>query len=169
MAKVVKKGVVRKTTTKKGVTSFAQPAPVPVPPQLPDPTFLAEQAAAQRTLALGGAWDTYSRAQLSNQYGYGDVSNPFNLAQLQKEEYQRTQNRTLNSLASQGQLYSGALGAERNYNAKNYAISEDRLRRQYQGAQDAITKAALDRYSTTLGNVSQQDLQSVLNQLGAYK
>lgn len=141
----------------------AAPAPVTGPP--PDPTFIAQQNAANRGLALGSAWDQYSLGQIENDYGLGsDVSNPYSRAKLLEDSYHNQQRGTLNSATN---LYSGAMQDRQDTNARNYAIGYDQLRRQYQGQKAGVLRGAVDRYSSTLGNVSQQDLDSLLRQLGA--
>lgn len=141
------------------------PVTATAPP--PDPYLIAQQNAAQRSLALGNAWDTYGRAQIENQYGYGaDVSNPFSEAMLLQHDYQANQRGTTNSYASQGQLYSGAYQNAKNYNARQYAIADDAARRRYQSAKDAITRGASERYSQIGANLTQQDLDALIRQIG---
>lgn len=132
----------------------------------PDPAFLAQQAQAQLAMGLGNAWDTYSRGRVENDYGLGaDASNPYSRAKLLEQSYQQNQRGTDSSYANAGQLYSGAYQSAKNYDARNYAIGQDRLQREYQGAKDQITKGSLDRYSQ-YGNLAGADLQSLLKQLG---
>lgn len=132
----------------------------------PDPAFLAQQAQAQLAMGLGNAWDTYQRGQIENDYGLGaDASNPYSRAKLLEQSYQQNQRGANTSYASQGQLYSGAYQNAKDYNARNYAVGQDRLQREYQGAKDQITKGSLDRYSQ-YGSLAGADLQSLLKQLG---
>lgn len=134
----------------------------------PDPMFLAQQAAAQRTLALGNAWDTYARGRIENEYGLGsDVSNPYSRARLLEQDYQTGQRGTALDYANAGQLYSGASQNATDYNANKYSQNYDALKRSYQSQKDAITKGAIDRTSGSIANISQEDLAALLRQLGS--
>lgn len=154
-----------------------QPAPTVAPgtgaqaPQAtappPDPIFLAQQAAAQRSLAIGGAWDTYSRGRIENSYGLGaDTSNPYSKAALMREDYLSGQRGTESNYANAGQINSGAYQSAKNYNARQYSIGDDRLRREYQDQKDAITKGATDRYSQLGADLSAEDLTALIRSIG---
>lgn len=148
----------------------ANPAPdaQPEPGPLPDPAFMAQQAAAQRQLQLGGVWDKYQLGQIENSYGLGvDVSNPFSRANLLQQQYQRGQRGTEQSYAQQGQLHAGAYQNARNFNAGQYSQQYDALKRQYQGEKAGVIQGQIARYGSTIGNVSQQDMDSVIRALGA--
>ena len=146
-------------------------APLPSTPGQPagpplDPQWIQQQAAAQRGLDLGSAWDTYATGQLEQQYGFNNSSDPYSVAMRLQDAYQSQQRGTTNSLAAQGQLYSGALQNQRNADAKGYAQSYHDAYQQYQGAKDQITRGAIDRVSNTVGNVSQDQINMILRQLG---
>lgn len=159
------KGVVRPQTEAER-EAILNPGPVAQPPPL-DPAFQAQQAAANLNIQFGNAWDQYQTGQIENQYGLGlDTSNPYSRAKLLEESYTRSRRGTTNSLAAQGQLYSGAMQTAQDENLRNYSIGKDTLSRERQAALDAILKGNLDRYGQVGANIDDQTLQSLLAALG---
>src|ERR1044072_6523950 len=158
-------GAVTKPQYPAGVQPYTpQPQQQTAPP--PDPYFMAQQNMDIRANALGNAWDTYSLGQIENQFGYGaDVSNPFAEAKLLEDQYNMNQRGAVNSQYNAGSG-SGAAQDRANYNARQYAIQSDASRRRYQGAKDSITRGAMERYSGSLGNISQEDLDALIRALG---
>lgn len=68
--------------------------------------------------------------------------NPFSVANELKQNFDNRKSATLNGYASRGQLYSGALLNEQNYDANSYAQ-----------ASDANTRNAHDYYGNLVNNV----------------
>lgn len=117
----------------------AAPAPLPV-----DPAYDAQVAGLARTRddTLAGL-GTQRTAALAN-YGYNaqydpsggvsgltvDPSNPFSRAALLTRNYQQSKAGTTNSLASRGQLYSGAMQTAQNANDFGYLQGQDNLQKQ---------------------------------------
>lgn len=74
--------------------------------------------------------------QLGISYGLGNMggsfaSNPYSRAALLQRSYDQNQRRTQNSMASAGQLYSGATQSARNFNNFNYGQAGDALRKDF--------------------------------------
>lgn len=134
--------------------------------QQPDPNLEAQRASANLGINLGNAWDTYQQGRIEQDYGLNDTSDPFAKAALLQQTYQNSRRGNTNSMAAQGQLYSGALqnaqaGAERSYN-QGY----DQLKRGRQDALDQLLKGKLDRYSQVGANLDENTLASLLAALG---
>lgn len=93
----------------------------------------AYNVSAGRNLALSGADAAYQRGQLEQQFGYGDsgAANPYSRAALLEESFRRNKLGTTNSMASAGQLHSGAYGRAQNENSRQYSIASDENRRAY--------------------------------------
>lgn len=102
------------------------------------------------------------------QYGFGgDTSNPFSQARLLERNRLQQQNRTQNSYAGAGQLYSGALSNAKGADQFNAAQSLDTSQRDYMGKlaelrdqgvrnQNTLTSGRNDAYS--------QRIEDALNQ-----
>lgn len=76
-------------------------------------------------------------------YGFDDKSNPYSRAAMLQRQYQQNRNQTLNSYASQGQLYSGSLSNARNLDRYNYDKTYDTEERNYQAALADIASGRL--------------------------
>jgi len=129
-----------------------------------------QKAVSRQQLALGAASDTYDRSQLSNEYGFGDTSNPYSRAMMLEASYKKNQGSNTNSYAKQGQLYSGALQTAQNAATGSYNQSYDTLRRDYAKGQNAISQRALSRYSnagTVMDDATYNSIQRGLTGLGA--
>lgn len=105
--------------SKPATTPAAPTAPTPAANKQPvDPTYNADIAGLDQ-----GLWNTHvdlnaSRTNTLLDYGYNETSpgqvtvdpnNPYSRAALLAKSYREAKSGTTNSLASQGQLYSGAL------------------------------------------------------------
>lgn len=138
-----------------------------------DPTLVAQQNAANTSVALGDAWDTYQQGQVGATYGNLDnpaadlASNPYSLAALKLQAFNNQTRGTLNSYASHGQLYAGSLQNAQEANVQGYNQGLDALKKRKQSALDALTKGKLDRYSQVGATLDQNTLTALLKALGA--
>src|SRR3954470_528060 len=132
----------------------------------PDPTYEAYRASAGRNVSLGDAEATYQHANISNEYGIGDSSNPCSKAAMLQESYNRAKLGTTNGLAAQGQLYSGAMTNAQNENDHQYSISNDALQRAYQNAQHSVGYGQAQNYANNAIGVSDQGFAALLRSLG---
>lgn len=155
---------------------YIQAATAPQTPNLPpwDPTYEADVSGINRlhndTIANLG----YEESQLSPSYGYQtdnsgnvsvDPSNPFSKAALLQKTYGENQARSTNSMAAQGQLYSGALQNQQNQNTFGFQQNTDALKRAYSNALQSIrarrTAADTTQYINT-NNAGANRLQRAL-------
>jgi hypothetical protein len=119
------KGVLRPATPIPPRRAYSVPATRRTRPATPGrapsprPIRRMRRTALQRaaTSVSGNAEAAYQHANISNEYGIGDSSNPFSKAAMLQESYNRSKLGTTNSLAAQGQLYSGAMINAQNENA----------------------------------------------------
>jgi hypothetical protein len=132
----------------------------------PDPTYEAYRASAGRNISVGNAEAAYQHANISNEYGIGDSSNPFSRAAMLQESYNRSKLGTTNSLAAQGQLYSGAMINAQNENQHQYSIQNDALQRAYGAAQRSVTLGQAQNYANNAIGVSDQGFAALLRSLG---
>lgn len=114
----------------------SETAPGVLPPVGGRPVDWQEQAyglSATRNLNLANQDATYQRGQLEQEFGYGasGAANPYSRAALLAESFKRDKLGTTNSMASAGQLHSGAYGRAQNENQRNYSIASDQNRRAY--------------------------------------
>lgn len=156
----------------------AQPASPSVPSAGPGgapvggrPLDWQEQAyglSASRNLALSNAGAAYQRGSLEQEFGYGPsgLADPYSRAARLEENYKRSKLGTTNSMASAGQLYSGAYGRAQNENQRQYSIAADQNRRQYDqqiyGLNQAQAQAAA-QYET---GVDDEAFAALLRALG---
>ena len=84
-----------------------------------------------RDTANSEAEVTAQEANVKQDYGFDDASNPFNRAAMLQRSYTESRTRATNSYASQGQLYSGALQNAQDQNRFGYDKGHDSLRRDY--------------------------------------
>lgn len=113
--------------------------PRPTPPRKPTPlpfNARADNAIADagRNYAFGTANIDAQRQRTEQSYGFTDPTNPFSQAALLQRSYQQQQTGTLNSMARQGQLYSGAMSNARYNDSFNFGRSYDELSRNYENA-----------------------------------
>jgi hypothetical protein len=86
----------------------------------------------------------YDEGELKQEFGFDDPSNPFSRARLLQRSYDEQKNRTTNSYASMGQLYSGAVQNARSSDTHNYDVAHDSLRRDYDRALEAFRRGRRD-------------------------
>jgi hypothetical protein len=86
----------------------------------------------------------YDEGELKQEFGFDDPSNPFSRARLLQRSYDEQKNRTTNSYASMGQLYSGAVQNARSSDTHNYDVAHDSLRRDYDRALEAFRRGKRD-------------------------
>lgn len=143
----------------------APPAPDPGPPA--DPYLDAQKAAADRNLKFGDAADAYQKTQIENRYGFGtDTSNPYSVAKLLQDSYQKSQKATSLGMAAQGQLYSGALQSKLEQGTRDYNIDFDRQKRSYQDQLYELLLGKAQRYGSTIADISNEQRDSLLRALG---
>lgn len=134
----------------------APPAPAPLTPQpLPvDPIYTNDVGWLNTNYDQTIAGVGFDRTQLGQTYGfdqYGnlDPSNPYSVAANLQRRYQQGQSGTTNSMASQGQLYSGALQGNLDEGTFQYSRSYDDARRQamtgYQRLTEREQQAGFDK------------------------
>ena len=112
----------------------------------------------------GGAYDRGAQS-----YGYdaqggritdpnSPLFNPYSRAALLQKSYENTSRYNTNSMASRGQLYSGALQNAQNDASHNYSVGDDELRRSatnyYAGLRDQAVAGTDDARVDTAGMVS---------------
>jgi len=117
-------------------------APAPSAPGLPvDPIYSNDIGTAQRTHDTTISGLLTQRANAASVYGYTptydeqglirslsvDPNNPYAKANLLRKSYTENRARTLNSFASRGQLYAGALGVGQGINDENYQQGSNAL------------------------------------------
>lgn len=140
----------------------APPAPQPF-----DPALEAQKLTAGRNIALGNAESAYQTGNLNFDYGYNpdgtlNTANPYSRAALYQLGYENQKRGTTNSMAAQGQLYSGAIGNQRNTDARGYAINEANNRLAYQRAQHDVQSNRLGTYANNAIGVGSGDFDSLL-------
>jgi hypothetical protein len=77
-------------------------------------------------------------------YGFDDNSNPYSRAAQLQKQYQQNRNQTLNSYASQGQLYAGSMNNARNIDRSNFEQTWDTEKRDYQAKLQDIQNSRLE-------------------------
>lgn len=174
--KPVGKGVrVGTASNPSGHPSAGHPAgPKPPPGQPYDPALQAYLAEQDRQFAIAQAGFAYEGGQEAyqtgfNQNGTANASNPYSLAALLKENYNRSTSGTLNSYANQGQLYSGAYGRMQGENARNYSMGYNQLANQAASAYQSLSQResqAAAQYGIGLTAQQRAALYRALNPTG---
>ena len=96
----------------------------------------------------------FGGTQLSQGYGFDEqgreitdpknvLYNPFNRMKLLRDSFATANKGSTNAMAAQGQLYSGALQNQLNYNRQGFDVSEDDLKRDYTTGRRALLDAWL--------------------------
>ncbi len=104
------------------------------------PLAAADSPGAPQGLPIDPIYDStkagigYERTMMGQEYGYDamgafDPSNPYSKATLLERSFYQGQNATTNSMASQGQLYSGAHQTNLDEGTFKYKRDEDSLKR----------------------------------------
>ena len=100
--------------------------------------------------------------RIKQDFGFDDPSNPFNRLKMMERMYQQSKTGTTNSMAAQGQLYSGAL--ERQQDDLSFRESGDRdsLRRNYDDLLGGIQARRLGLTTGADEDVSNADYDRIL-------
>jgi hypothetical protein len=163
-----------------GTAPVAVPAPTAAvggdgaQPQPEDPFLASQRLAATNNIKLGDAESAWQQGQLQRQSGFdatgnlvtsGADYNPFSQAMQLQDSWHANKLGTTNSLAAQGQLYSGAMVNAQGAADKGYAQGYDALRTGTLGGYHGIQAGRLSNYaSNTLGTGS-ADFTSLYKQL----
>ena len=99
-------------------------------------TYENRMGSITRDTANSEAEVTAQEAIVRQEYGFDDVSNPFNRAAMLQRSYTQSQDRQKNSAGNQ--LYSGAFQNASNEGRFQYDKSHDTLRRDYTGQLNAL-------------------------------
>ena len=149
-------------------------APPPVAPPV-DPQYGADVNAATLNRDTTLSQDAADRAALGGIYGLAldasgnvidDHTNPFSRAAAQQTAYDNAVRGTTNSMAARGQLYSGALQNEQNWNAQQNLKGRDALVREFMGRNTALNRAdtaAINAYSSAVGSAGAARAQYALD------
>lgn len=139
-----------------------------------DPIYTGAIGAIDLNYGNTLAGTTFDRTQIGQSYGFDqagnlDPSNPYSVAANLQRRYQQGQQGTTNSMASGGQLYSGALQRNLDEGTFQYKRAEDSAKREAAGAYQDVTeregRAEFDRSigygqaaSDRLGRLDPQDV-----------
>lgn len=145
----------------------APPPPAVAQPQPVDTAFEQAKLTANRNVALSNSETAYQTGNLNFDYGYNpdgtiNTANPYSRAALYQLQYENQARGTTNSLAAQGQLYSGALENQRGIDSTGYAINEAQNRLAYQRGLHALQAGKLGTYAQNALGVSDADYSSLL-------
>jgi hypothetical protein len=143
------------------------PAPV-IQPQPFDPAFEAQRQGATWNVQLSDAeagWQTDRTGWYTgyNADGSLNTSNPYSQAQLFQDNYRRSVTGTNNSMAAQGQLYSGARLNAQARNDRLYAEGSAGIRDAAQDRYHGIGYGRLQTYGANSAGVAQGGFESLLN------
>jgi hypothetical protein len=126
-------GTPQKTSTGAPNTAVYTPPAAPDPPTpMPWDTNYANEDAnltANYNNTITGL--DYQKAQGIKQFGFDDASDPYNNLKMLQKHYDEAKRGALNSMASRGQLYSGAAQNAQNYAAEDYNKSYSDQQKQY--------------------------------------
>lgn len=150
----------------KGITGNNPTPVVPTPPPV-DPNVLNQQLIGNRNVAIGKGQAAYDTGNLGFDLGYNpdgtiNTANPYSRAALFQLGYERQKLGTTNSLAAQGQLYSGAMSNAQGLNDSNYAQATAANRLQYQRGLHSIQTGQLGTVANAGTGVSDADFNALL-------
>lgn len=131
-----------------------------------DPTYEAYLNQARYNRALADTEATYQTGQIKQSYGIEDQSNPYSRAALLRQNYLEAKRGTTTSLASQGQINSGASKRLQGENDRQYSIADDQLKRDYADALHNVQYGQAQTYANYGTGVDDQALQALLRALG---
>jgi hypothetical protein len=146
-------------------TPTYSPTPQPV-----DPALESARQGAQWNVSLADSNAGFQRGETAWGTGYNadgslNASNPYSQAMLLQDEYKRGQAGTNNSMAAQGQLYSGArLNAQARNDrlyAQGSAAQKDNARQTYHG----IGYGQLQSYGSNALGTSSADYDALRRQV----
>jgi hypothetical protein len=161
------KGVPRPLTPVPGGV-VAPPSGMPgVTPQPFDPALAEQQLVGNRNIALANGEAAYQTGNLGFDYGYNpdgtvNVANPYSRAALYQLGYTNSKRGTTNSMAAQGQLWSGAYGHQQDLNDQAYARGEAGNRLAYQRALHGVQSGKLSTYANAGTGIGNADFSSLL-------
>jgi hypothetical protein len=139
----------------------------PATAQPVDPYLESARLAANRNVAISKGNAAYDTGNLGFDYGYNpdgtpNAANPYSRAALYQLDYEHQRAGTTNSLAAQGQLYSGAYGRAQGRNDRNYAMNEANNRLAYQRGLHGIQTGQLGAVASAGTGVSNADFDALL-------
>lgn len=137
----------------------APAAPPPAVAQPYDPAYEASVNTANRNVSLGNNEATWQTQNTGYNLGYNpdgtsNAANPYSEAQKLQDQYHRSQAGTTNSMAAQGQLYSGSNLNAQATNDRNFSQSDAALKQQALQAYHGINATQLQNYATNSIGVS---------------
>lgn len=145
----------------RNVTSGGAPPAAGTVPQPFDPSlaWAQQQATWQRGIADSEA--RYQQGETAWSLGYNadgslNTSNPYAQAQLLQDNYRRSVTGTDNSMAAQGQLYSGARVNAQARNDRLYAESSSALRDEARRTYHGIASGQLQSYGQNAMGLTQE-------------
>jgi hypothetical protein len=167
-----KKYVRPKATTappKPKATIGVPPAPAAPKPQAQpaDPLYDVQVGGAKRRYEQALAELQYQKGRTRQEFGFEDTSNPYNRAAMLERSYKQGQQRTLGSMASAGQLYSGALQSGLEEGTRGFSQNTANLRRAYEDALHGYTRKEAEAkggYEESLGTAAAEKLQRAVEQ-----
>lgn len=135
-------------------TPDLSPTPQPV-----DPAYEAQKLGAGFNIATADSESKYQKGETAWGTGYNadgslNTSNPYSQAMLLQDNYKRSITGTDNSMAANGQLYSGALLNAQAHNDRTYAESNSALKDQARGAYHGIDYGQLQTYGSNAAGTS---------------
>lgn len=141
-------------------------SPPPVTPQPLDPAFESQKLGATWNVQLADSESGYQRGETAWGLGYNadgslNASNPYSQAMLMQNEYKRSVTGADNSMAAQGQLYSGARLNAQARNDRVYAEGSSALRDQARQTYHGIDYSKLSSYGQNALGVSDADYQAL--------
>lgn len=155
-------GAVQKGIATAAPQSTEAPSAQPV-----DPNLAIDTLTANRNIAVGNATTAQNEGNLTFDYGYNadgtaNSANPFSRAMLLEDTYNNSRRGTSNSLAAQGQGFSGALANAQGINDTTYAQNEAANRTAFQRAYQAQQQGQLSTYANNSLGASTDDFNSLL-------
>jgi hypothetical protein len=150
----------------KGITGN-NPTPIQPTAQPIDPNVLNAQLIGNRNVAIGTGEAAYQQGNLGFDAGYNpdgtvNTANPYSRAALLQLGYEDSRRGTTNSLAAQGQLYSGAMLNAQARNDFTYGANEAANRLGYQRGLHGIQTGQLNTAANAGTGVSDADFAALL-------
>lgn len=136
-------------------------------PRPPDPGLENAQLVANRGVAISRGNAAYDTGNLGFDYGYNpdgsiNTANPYSRAALYQKQYEESKLGTTNSLAAQGQLYSGAMANAQGRNDSAYGQNEAGNRLAFQRGLHGIQTGQLGALANAGMGVSNSDFDALL-------
>ena len=159
-------GVRRNLQATKAKQFYAQQNNAPTTPTPWSAEYDSTVSKADRDLNQANAGFAGQEIALGQQYGIGDYSNPYAQARMLERNFAQQGNRTTNSYASQGQLYSGALSRARGADQFDLGQGQDALLRRFQADAAGIATnrlSAQNAHADALTAAEAQRLEDAIN------